>query len=113
ALELFFIEAGFIRERSDDQGREIDRAQQTGAIGRKWLFAAIVRPQAIGVEGVEAGYWRVEALGVAVGGDALDCRDKASAIERPFIGLHKLPKPCALVMVGKTDAFSIKRDTFT
>ena len=77
------IEARFVRERINDQAREIDRAQQARAIGRQWLFAAIVDQNAIGIEAIDAGNLNIIDRLDADRLDRFDCGDERT---RDWVG---------------------------
>ena len=90
---------------SIDKSREIDRAQQAGAVRRQWLLAAIVRQKTIGIEGIDAGHAHVEDVLVAIGLDRCDGRDEALAIHgSPVVGDGRA-QTGALVAIGKADQF--------
>ncbi len=107
------VQAGLRRERILDQGREIDRAQQAGPVGRQRLLTAVVDVEAIGVEGIDAGNFCIVDLGLAVRFDAIDLDDEPLSIELAPIAGQKAPKAQHLVSVSKADPLGEESDIVT
>jgi hypothetical protein len=86
------VEPRLGRERLGNEARQVQRAQQAGAIGRQWLFAAVVCPQAIGVERIEAGDCGIEYFRLAGLHDRLDRCSERLSIEAPAVPGKSIPQ---------------------
>ena len=99
----FDVQYRAVLERVPDESRQVDRAQQTGAVGGQWLLAAVVDVKAIGIEGVEARNLYVEHLLDTVLDDRFDpCGKPLPVGAAGVIGEQNL-EPRHLVGIAKSD----------
>ena len=96
-------------ERVAHELGQVDRAEQARAVGRQRLFAAVVRVQAVAVEGVDAGYLHVVDVLDAIGLQRLHGGDKALAVEVTLVARQGGLQTRGLVAVGKADQFGETR----
>ncbi len=101
--EVGFVERSIGFERALHEARQVDRAQAAAAVRRQRLFAAVVREQAVGIEGMNVGDRHViDRLG-AVRLDRLDSGDEAFAVEGTLVVAEQRFEPFCLACVGKAD----------
>ena len=95
------------------KARQDDGAEVAAAVGRKWLFAAVVYIQTIGVERMDIGDGDIEHLFNAFFVQRLDGGGEALAVQAALIAAQGLRQPLGLGGVGKADAFSIDAQVVT
>ena len=97
------IEVCLLSERLLHETGEVDRAQQAGAVGGQWLFSAVVRMQAIGIEGVDAGHLDIVNVFHAVWRDCAHLRHETFAVGPALIAVQQGLQASGLVGIGKAD----------
>ena len=100
-LEASLVEPRLGRKRLVDQSGEIDGAQQARAVRGQRLLAAIVRNQAVGVEGVDPWNLHVEDVLDAVIDDRRDAGREALAIEGALVAASETSSRRALSWSAK------------
>jgi hypothetical protein len=94
------------------EAREIDRAEQAGAIGRQRLLAAVVRVESVGIELVDARNLHVVHVFHAIGHNTLDSSHEALAIESSLVTAEQARETRALDRVGEADELGEPRNVF-
>ncbi len=103
-LDLRQIQGGGGRKRLGDELREIDRAEEAGAVGRQRLLTAIVRLKAIGVESVDTGDFHVvDIFDAKLRRRTLRVADEALAVGRALVIGDRSVETCGLFTVGESE----------
>ncbi|MNF47646.1 hypothetical protein D3C84_288530 [compost metagenome] len=107
--EALPVEMGVLAERLFDEGGQVDRAEQAGAIGWQRLFATVVGMQAIAVEGVDAGNACIEDRLFPEPLQGFHRGDEALTVQGTLVAGERRRKPLRLAPVGKADQLGIAR----